>query len=197
MAHPTTKLILFISFFCLSGLCEAKSYRFQLAQGKSKVEFEGTGKPSLLKIHGTSEQNLDGYFVFDGKKVSGKAIFHLESLDTGIELRNDHMRSRYLEVAKYPKAELEIKEMNLNQDFNPKDFKAAVPFQGILQLHGVSHSVTGKITVQVDEGELEIECEYGLSIADFKIQRPSYANISMTDKVKVNAKTKLKWAGAS
>jgi hypothetical protein len=46
--------------------------------------------------------------------------------------------------------------------------------------------------MKVDDDELEVECEYTLSIADFKIQRPSYANISMTDEVKVNAKATAK-----
>lgn len=195
MVPPITKwfLYVFVISFCFLG--EAKSFRFELSQGKSQVEFEGTGKPSMLKIHGTSDRNLEGFFVFDGKKMSGKAAFNLESLDTGIELRNEHMKNRYLEIAKFPKAELEIKEMKLNQEFNPKSFKVEGPFRGMLQLHGVSHPVNGKIALKAEEGELEIDCGYSLSIADFKIQRPSYAGISMTDDVKVSAKTTVKWAG--
>jgi polyisoprenoid-binding protein YceI len=192
MGRLITKLIVLPFIFFLSLQSQAKSVRFQFSDGDSKVEFEGTGKPSLLKIHGSSEQKIEGYFVFDGKKISGKAVFNLESLDTGIDLRNEHMKTRYLEVAKFPKAELEIKEIVLSKEFNPKSFQVSGPFKGILQLHGISRPVSGKINMKVDDDELEVECEYTLSIADFKIQRPSYANISMTDEVKVNAKATAK-----
>jgi len=194
MVRLTTKFVFLFVIVFFSLHCHAKPIRFQFSDGESKVEFEGTGKPSLLKIHGSSEQKLDGYFNFDGKKVSGKVGFDLASLDTGIDLRNDHMKNRYLEVGKFPKAELEIKEINLSKEFNPKSFKVAGPFNGVLQLHGVSHPVSGKINLKVEEDELEVECEYSLSIADFKIQRPSYANISMTDDVKINAKASAKLA---
>jgi polyisoprenoid-binding protein YceI len=113
MVRLITKLIVLPFIFFLSLQSQAKPVRFQFSGGDSKVEFEGTGKPSLLKIHGSSEQKIEGYFVFDGKKISGKAVFNLESLDTGIDLRNEHMKTRYLEVAKFPKAELEIKEIVL------------------------------------------------------------------------------------
>lgn len=195
MAHPTIKI--FSLLFALSLCCpsQAKAYRFLLSEGKSQIEFEGTGKPSMLKIHGSSDEKLDGYFIFDGKKLSGKVAFNLNGLDTGIELRNDHMKNRYLEVGKFPKAELEIKDLNLNRDFNPKSFKVAGPFRGVLQLHGVSHPVSGKIDLKAEGDELKIDCEYSLSIVDFKIQRPSYANISMTDEVKINAKATAKLVG--
>lgn len=192
MEHRTIKILL-VTLFLFSLPVKAKPYRFELSQGKSQVDFEGTGKPSMLKIHGTSEEKLNGFFVFDGKKFSGKAIFDLASLDTGIDIRNDHMKNRYLEVSKFPKAELEIKEISFTRDFNPQSFKVAGPFKGVLQLHGISHPVAGKINLNAKEGELEVECEYSLSIIDFKIQRPAYANISMTDDVHVTAKATAKW----
>ncbi|NBX83526.1 YceI family protein [bacterium] len=192
MERLITKLscLSLIVLFALQS--HAKPVRFQLSEGDAKVEFEGTGKPSLLKIHGSSEQKLDGYFVFDGKKISGKAVFNLETLDTGIDLRNEHMKNRYLEVAKFPKAELDIKEIVLSKEFNPKSFQVSGPFKGVLQLHGVARLVSGTIKMKVEDEELEVECDYSLSIAEFKIQRPSYANISMTDDVKVRAKATAK-----
>ncbi|NBT57811.1 YceI family protein [bacterium] len=193
MVHPTTKSFFLLLVILFSSHCLGKPYRFEFIEQDSKTEFEGTGKPSLLKIHGSSEKKLDGAFVFEGRKLSVKAVFDLNGLDTGIELRNEHMKDRYLEVKKFPKAELIIREIHLPTEFASSSFSFSGPFQGVLQLHGATHPVSGTIEAKVDGEILEAACSFSLSIRDFKIQRPSYANISMTDDVKVNAKAKAKW----
>src|SRR5580700_8775905 len=74
------------------------------SQGKSHVEFEAIGRPSMLKIQGDSDQALQGSLQLEAGKITGQCSFTLESLTTGIAMRDDHMKHRYLETQKYPLA---------------------------------------------------------------------------------------------
>lgn len=147
-----------------------------------KIQFEAVGRPSMVKIKGTAT-GPEGGFTINKGLLSGEMKFALNSLDTGIDLRNDHMKEKYLEVNKYPHAKLTVKDLPLPstwslQNAGLKDF----PFKGILQLHGVEKEVSG--TLNVSE-KLKTEAQFEIKISDFKIDIPSYLGITVADTVKV------------
>ncbi len=120
------------------------------------VEFLAIGKPSFIKIHGKGTAP-SGKLSLDGRKVSGQFEFELSSLDTGIETRNEHMKTKYLEVGKYPKASLELKSASPLAGWTLKTPKVNdAEFNGVLTLHGVSKPVTGKFKVS-NEGEVNVD----------------------------------------
>src|SRR5262249_13868215 len=71
------------------------------------VEFLAIGKPSFIKIHGKGN-SASGKLSVEAEKIKGDFAFDLSSLDTDIEKRNEHMKTKYLEVSKFPKATLEL-----------------------------------------------------------------------------------------
>src|ERR1700751_6375117 len=82
------------------------------------VEFMAIGKPAFIKIHGTGAA-AKGLFVVDGDKVAGQLDFELSSLNAGIETRNEHMKTKYLEVEKFPTATLALESVTKVSGWNP------------------------------------------------------------------------------
>ncbi|MBN1998224.1 YceI family protein, partial [candidate division KSB1 bacterium] len=95
-----------VSVLLLYSLCAAAA-EFQVDKTQErKVRFISDAPAE--DFDGVTE-DIDGYALFDEKNPSGENEFYfqvqLNSLDTGIGLRNRHMRDNYLETKKYPVAE--------------------------------------------------------------------------------------------
>src|SRR5207247_6513757 len=84
--------------------------------------------------------------------LAGEVAMDLWTIDTGISLRNQHLRENYLDVAKgegFNKAVLS--DIHLS-DVGGETFDGTTPFTGTLLLHGVKHPVTGTVEIH-REGE--------------------------------------------
>jgi polyisoprenoid-binding protein YceI len=164
-----------------------------LTKTTNKVEFLAVGKPSALKIRGETKTEkvktpLNGKLTITDSAVTGTATYHLDALDTGIELRNSHMKEKYLEIAKHPTSELKITELKLPAANAGKVKAEAIPFAGTLKLHGVEKPVKGTVTVDNSATEANLTFEFSLQTTDFAIDVPSYLGIKVTDAVKVTTK---------
>lgn len=146
------------------------------------VEVVAIGKPSFIKIRGKGAAPT-GTFTVEGKKATGVIEFELASLDTGIELRNEHMLNKYLEVKQHPKAKLQIEDLTLPKDWTPEQAKLdGVPFKGKLTLHGETQPVEGTFTVG---DKRDVNAEFKLKLSDYKITIPEYLGVKVADEVNV------------
>ncbi|HEY8270677.1 MAG TPA: YceI family protein [Pseudobdellovibrionaceae bacterium] len=154
---------------------------------KGHIEFLAIGKPSAIKIRGKGD-DLKSEAQWKEKQLSGKFTFNLESLDTGIELRTNHMKEKYLETGKFSgkfkNAELELKPVALAQDPCKESVKVTqAPFEGTLNLHGVQHPVKGDFDATAEKGKGHAQIRFELNITDYKIEIPVYLGIKVTDQV--------------
>ena len=76
---------------------------------------------------------VTGELKEDKGKLSGKFEVDLRSLDTGLDLRNEHMRDKYLETDKFPNAVFELDPLEIGSK----------TFTGLMTLHGRSKKITG------------------------------------------------------
>jgi polyisoprenoid-binding protein YceI len=115
----------------------------------------------------------------------GSLAVDLRTLDTGISLRNEHLRGKYLEVDKAPgfdKAILsEIDLKGLNPD--APDGKGA--FTGSLMLHGVKKTVTGPVEVRKAGTSLRVKASFPVNLSDYNIPEPRYLGIGVKNTVQV------------
>jgi len=146
----------------------------QVALAESSVKWEGTGSPGFLsiegkggKVKGTTTTDKDG-------KVSGKFEFDLSTLDSGIDLRNQHMKNKYLEIKKFPTANL-----TLDPTVIPKS--GYFNWTGSLTLHGVTNKVSG---VAFLEGK-QIEAKFSIETPDYKIKKATYLGVGLDDKINI------------
>lgn len=156
-----------------------------LSKGESRVEFLAVGKPSALKIRGTGGPLLGKVGISD-QGVSGTIDMDLNTLDTGIGLRNTHMKEKYLQTSKFPRAQLSLKKVNLPSGWlKPGQKLEAVDFEGVLNLHGIEKPVFGKLNLNHDGKLIDGSAQFKLKISDFQIDIPSYAGIKVADEVDV------------
>ncbi len=160
----------------------------ELDKGTGSVKFTATGNPSALTINGEGDAPK-GRFEIDGTKLTGQAKFDLKSLQTGLSLRDRHMRDKYLEVEKFPEATLALKKVTWPADKQTGDFEAKGPFEGELTLHGVTKPVQGQATLTRSGAQLKTDTEFTIKLTDFSIAVPSFAEITVADMVKVQVVT--------
>jgi polyisoprenoid-binding protein YceI len=157
--------------------------------GGGSLEFFAIGKPSMLKIHGESAQ-MTGVLNRDGDQVTGDLEIPLASFETGMKVRNDHLKEKVFETSKFEKAKLTIVTLTLptGKTGELKD----LPFTGKLALHGVEKDVSGTATFTVSDKTLGFEAQLDVKMSDFQMPPPEFMGMTIQDQVKVNAKGEAK-----
>ena len=113
--------------------------------------------------------------------LGGALLVKLDTLETGIGLRDHHLRDNYLEVGKgdgYNVATLE------NIQLEKRDGKSA--FQATLLLHGQKRQVSGTSTLhRRSDGTTHVDAEFRLKVSEFEIQKPTYLGVGVRDEIQV------------
>ncbi|MEQ1723305.1 MAG: YceI family protein [Pseudobdellovibrio sp.] len=149
-----------------------------------KVEFEAIGRPSMIKIKGIGE-GVNANLKVNVNKISGEAVFRLDSLTTGIEMRDEHMKEKYLQVKNYPDAKMVFNEFQMPAGWTIKSPKVATSsFRGKLILHGVEREITGLYTL--DAQAMKSTASFEVKLSDFKIEIPTYLGVKVADIVKIS-----------
>ncbi len=165
--------------FCfLSTLCFSKTYDLKTG-GLNKVEWTAIGNPGFLRINATGGQVEGKAEVKDGK-LSGTFKVKLDDFDTGMGLRNRHMKEKYLETSKYPYAVLKM---------NGVAVKAGeFPFTATLKIKDETKLISGKAVLK---GE-NLTAEFTVNIEDYpSVGVPSWLGVTMASQVEVTVKVKL------
>lgn len=157
-----------------------------LDAGQGSSDFFAVGKPKMLKIHGVG-QAPKGRLRFDRGSVTGSATFNLDSLDTGISLRNKHMKEKYLETSKFPKAELKLDHAPVPESFTAGTASSIsdLGFKAKLTIHGVTREVEGKADIKRDGGNFTYAVDIPLKLKDWKIDEPGFSGITLADEITV------------
>jgi polyisoprenoid-binding protein YceI len=156
----------------------------KLGVESGKVEFLAIGKPSFLKVKGVGTAPK-GSLTMEGDKASGEFTFDLSSLDTGIALRNEHMKDKYLEVGKHPLATIRFKDVSAKEGA-----KQTVPAE--LELHGVKQPITLEATLKPDGEKKVATASFKFKLTDYQIEIPTHLGITIADEVSVTIESTLK-----
>jgi polyisoprenoid-binding protein YceI len=177
-------LAIFALSFSVPALAFADAAKVNFDQSKGTTTFHAVGRPSAIKINGTGTGPAGSLVWNSAGKVNGDLLFDLSSLDTGISMRTNHMKEKYLEVGKYPKAKLTLTEVSIPAKDFGKDFtESRVPFKGNLELHGVTKPVSGTAQIEQHGSTVKVHAELPVKITDYKIPVPVFAGITVADDV--------------
>jgi polyisoprenoid-binding protein YceI len=173
--------ILFISF------CTSAQAAIHVVES-GKISFDAIGKPAFIHIEGTGT-DITGEATVKATKVIAKYIFSLDSLDTGIELRNEHMKAKYLKTGEPERAKATLEIDNLSE-FKGEATESRGELEGRLTLAGVTKPVKGSYEIQPDAAnlaeKLKANAKFKIKLSDFKIDIPSFAGITVADEVQLN-----------
>jgi polyisoprenoid-binding protein YceI len=174
------RLILF--FFFITNVSTAQTYLTETGN----VNF--LSKAPLNEFNGVSDK-LNG--LIDLSQNLLDFYIDLNTIETGIGLRDKHMRDNYLETEKYPFAEFTGK-MSPMPALN-SGAKSQVTAIGKFKIHGVERQieVTGTLSKN-SRGELELEAGFDLLLSDYNIPVPKLVFYELAEKQEVTIKATLK-----
>lgn len=163
-----------------NAFADTETIVFNEAKTKaSKVTFLTKGTPGFLSIEGVGG-HLHGKLEIEGDYVSGEFFVPLKDFDTDIDLRNKHMREKYLEVEKYPNASLLMDKMPIQAQGN---------FEGLLMIKTDRKRVKGSYTYK----DGLVNAKLVVNVKDFpSIGIPSFAGVTAADDVTINVSFPLK-----
>jgi len=110
-------------------------------------------------------------------------VVPLANLDTGIGLRNKHMREKSLEVQKFPTAELTVPRSALRLPEGSGEGSGATP--ATLKLHGVSKPVNVTYKVRKEGTMYEVDGTTRIKLSDVGFEVPSYLGVTVKQDVSI------------
>ena len=158
-------LILFLFFLVLtvSGKTVAQSFKTE----NGNVEF--LSKASLNEFTGKSS-DLNGLIDLDKNLLD--FFVDLNTIKTGIGLRDRHMRENYLETKKFPYAEF-TGQINSPKELT-KGQSIKVTATGKFKVHGIEREieVPGTITL-INENSIQLNATFKILLSDYQISIPT------------------------
>lgn len=172
-------------FFCFIILSISAVYPQQLIVNRGQLNsVKFLANSTFSNFEGTTS-TVEGFIKWDSTLTKNSKIefkIYLDSLDTGVGLRNTHMRDNYLETDKYPLAQFSGSIINQTQKTK---LESEVEAEGLLKIHGVERKqiIRGRL---YDYGKLfKLENNFGISLSDFNIEQPSFLFISVDNEISI------------
>jgi len=110
----------------------------------------------------------------------GALKVELQTLETGIGVRDRHMKDNYLEVAKGPEFATAIID-----DIRVEKLEGKTIFTGMLSLHGQKRKVTGAAELQEKDGKIRVQAQFPVKVSEFEIPAPTYLGVGVRDEIQV------------
>jgi polyisoprenoid-binding protein YceI len=116
---------------------------------------------------------IDGYIFWEGDDLLNKSDMYFEvdlnSIDTGIGLRNRHMRDNYLETDQYPYTHFKGTLTNAEK---VSENEYEITAEGTMYIHGVEKEISVEGTMIALENGYHIKTQFVTALSDYKIKIP-------------------------
>jgi polyisoprenoid-binding protein YceI len=112
--------------------------------------------------------------------LTGAVRVDLQTLETGIAVRDRHMRETYLEVEKGPEFAVATVDQIRIEKLDGKS-----KFSGTLLLHGQRQTVTGTAELQQRDGRIRVQAQFPIKVSAFQIPKPTYLGVGVRDEIQI------------
>ena len=185
---------LFAGTLCLALSAWAESFVVKGTQlSGDSVLFKSTAK--LEFIEGATNA-ISGVIQFNPDRTSdsirGTLQVDLRTLRTGIDLRDEHMRTRRLETDQYPFAYFELLSASGLPDSLPAGVTCTSTVEGNFYIHGIKRKITPRVEIvdnsRGDSRELAVRVNFALNLDDWKIPRPKALFLKLAETIVVDVR---------
>jgi len=112
--------------------------------------------------------------------LDGDLAVDLQTLETGIGLRDEHLRKKYLEVERGPTyAQAHLRNIRVEK------LAGKTPFRAVLMLHGQTKEVTGTADIKPEGDGYRLNASFPVRVSEFGIPEPTYLGVGVKDEVTV------------
>jgi polyisoprenoid-binding protein YceI len=147
------------------------------ADGATEASFTAAGPAGMQIVGRTPDLTVSE----DAQHV--RVTVALARVSTGIALRDRHMREKYLEVDKFPNAELTVDRSALKLGGDASGDVAAS-----LKIHGQSHAVTIHYVSHREGATFHVSGSVHVNMNDYGIQVPAYLGVKVKPDVDVSVR---------
>jgi polyisoprenoid-binding protein YceI len=123
--------------------------------------------------------------------VPGTLQVDLRTLQTGIDLRDQHLREKYLEVEHGEGYGTALLTGIHTHGLDPQTATGRGTFQGTLTVHGVAHDVSGSAVVRREGEAVKVDVAFPVSLDAHHVEAPRYLGVGVRDQVTVKAEITL------
>src|SRR5438067_12417450 len=124
---------------------------------------------------------LTGSITPDSGGVKGTFTVDLIKLETGISLRDRHLRNNYLEIQKGP--EFAVAKF---ENIKIQKLSGKTTFSGTMTLHGQQRDIAGTADLQQDGRTYKVDASFPLKISAFQIPEPTYLGVGVSDEISIH-----------
>ena len=158
-------------------------YVIQSGHPETLVCFESHAP--MESFEGTTRK-VTGRILFDpaaiGDSVTVEVEVDLATLDTGIALRNRHMRENHLETDAYPTAVFRGGRVTgRSADAVGVGDTVTLELAGTFTLHGVTRELTVPVTLTRRESVLAVGTHFDVHLSDYEIARPRFLLLKLDE----------------
>lgn len=141
-----------------------------------------------LSVGGSFEAKTDAVdgevaLASEAAPLKGELTVDLQKLETGIGLRDRHMKNNYLEVEKGE----QFAEARL-QDIRVEKLAGKTTFKGMLTLHGARKEVTGTADLKPNGAGYRVDATFTVRLSEFQIPDPTYLGVGVKDELQVRVR---------
>ncbi|MBN2412820.1 YceI family protein [candidate division KSB1 bacterium] len=171
------RILIFVFF--ITGVCISAEYHIDREKTNS-VRF--ISEAPVEQIEGVTDA-IDGYILWEKNNPLDKSEFYfqvdLNTIDTGIELRNRHMRENYLETEKFQYA---IYKGNVTSVDTLNDGETLnVIVKGMFNLHGIDQQYEIAGSVSKEGKTLKVSSDFEISLSGHKITIPKLMFLKISE----------------
>ena len=118
----------------------------------------------------------------DPVHLTGELEVDLATIDTGIQLRNQHLRENYLEVSKPGFDKAVLSDIRVGEA-RSETFEGRSSFAGSLKLHGVTKAIGGSAELKREAAGVRVTASFPLMLTDFGIEPPQYMGVGVGNRL--------------
>ena len=160
-----------------------------MSAGAQDRYFTKTGKVSFYSkatLENIEAHNRAVTGIIDVKTGNVQFAVPMKGFEFQKALMQEHFNENYLETTKFSKAEFKGQITNNSEVDYTKDGTYNVTVKGKMTIHGETKDLETPGKVIVKEGKVQVESDFNVLLADYKIKNDKMNNISNTIKVSVN-----------
>lgn len=178
-------LFLILLHLTTFGYVSAAPYQLDPA-ARNRAEFHSK---AILESFVGKAKGITAEFAIDAadlNRAKGIVTVDLRTLDTGIDLRNKHMRENHLYTDSFPNAVFVLDSVSGAKPLSGSE-PSVLTVHGTMTIHGASRALTTQGTVQTvgDAGAIRIQTEFPLKITDYGIPRPEFLFLKLAEEIKI------------
>lgn len=175
-------LLTTILLFAVSSSIFSTEYQVDKSK-KNLVKF--ISNASIEDFEGVTN-NIDGYLFYQGSDILNKNELYFEvdlrTIDTGIGLRNRHMRENYLQTDRFPMTSFKGSIVYVDK-ISENEIK--VTLDGAMFIHGVTKPLKVNANMFPVDGGYRVKAYFEVQLTDYNIEVPKLMFMKISNTMKL------------